>query len=91
MTFFYIFFYGLALYALWKYYFLPLGLEYIRASLQAQSVSPVIILLPFVGGFSRALNTACREMVHSGAVLIAAAGNFQEDACMYSPASEPEV
>ncbi|KAB5539765.1 hypothetical protein PHYPO_G00092930 [Pangasianodon hypophthalmus] len=67
------------------------GLEYIRASLQAQPVSPVIILLPFVGGFSRTLNTACREMVHSGAVLIAAAGNYQDDACMYSPASEPEV
>ncbi|XP_027035420.2 proprotein convertase subtilisin/kexin type 9 isoform X1 [Tachysurus fulvidraco] len=67
------------------------GLEYVRASLQAQPVSPVIILLPFVGGFSRTLNTACREMVHSGAVLIAAAGNYQDDACMYSPASEPEV
>ncbi|MCI4389372.1 hypothetical protein PGIGA_G00097090 [Pangasianodon gigas] len=67
------------------------GLEYIRASLQAQPVSPVIILLPFVGGFSRTLNTACREMVYSGAVLIAAAGNYQDDACMYSPASEPEV
>ncbi|KAK3516583.1 hypothetical protein QTP70_021957 [Hemibagrus guttatus] len=67
------------------------GLEYIRASLQVQPVSPVIILLPFVGGFSRTLNTACREMVHSGAVLIAAAGNYQDDACTYSPASEPEV
>ncbi|XP_058235205.1 proprotein convertase subtilisin/kexin type 9 [Hemibagrus wyckioides] len=67
------------------------GLEYIHASLQVQPLSPVIILLPFVGGFSRTLNTACREMVHSGAVLIAAAGNYQDDACLYSPASEPEV
>uniref|UniRef100_A0AAR2L2D7 Proprotein convertase subtilisin/kexin type 9 n=1 Tax=Pygocentrus nattereri TaxID=42514 RepID=A0AAR2L2D7_PYGNA len=67
------------------------GLEYIRASLQVQPISPVIILLPFAGGFSRTLNTACREMVRSGAVLIAAAGNYQDDACLYSPASEPEV
>ncbi|KAF5900452.1 proprotein convertase subtilisin/kexin type 9, partial [Clarias magur] len=67
------------------------GLEYIRASLKVQPVSPVILLLPFAGAFSRALNTACREMVHSGAVVIAAAGNYQDDACMYSPASEPEV
>ncbi|XP_072537854.1 proprotein convertase subtilisin/kexin type 9 [Salminus brasiliensis] len=67
------------------------GLEYIRASLQTQPISPVIVLLPFAGGFSRTLNTACREMVRSGAVLIAAAGNYQDDACLYSPASEPEV
>ena len=49
------------------------------------------MLLPFVGGFSRTLNSACREMVRSGAVLIAAAGNYQDDACRYSPASDPEV
>uniref|UniRef100_A0A8B9K953 Proprotein convertase subtilisin/kexin type 9 n=1 Tax=Astyanax mexicanus TaxID=7994 RepID=A0A8B9K953_ASTMX len=67
------------------------GLEYIRASLQTQPISPLIVLLPFAGGFSRTLNTACREMVRSGAVLIAAAGNYQDDACLYSPASEPEV
>ncbi|KAM9435074.1 proprotein convertase subtilisin/kexin type 9 [Clarias gariepinus] len=67
------------------------GLEYIRASLKVQPISPVILLLPFAGAFSRTLNTACREMVHSGAVVIAAAGNYQDDACMYSPASEPEV
>ncbi|XP_076873158.1 proprotein convertase subtilisin/kexin type 9 isoform X2 [Brachyhypopomus gauderio] len=67
------------------------GLEYIRAALRVQPISPVIVLLPFTGGFSRTLNAACREMVRSGAVLIAAAGNYQDDACLYSPASEPEV
>ncbi|XP_030626616.1 proprotein convertase subtilisin/kexin type 9 [Chanos chanos] len=67
------------------------GLEYTRASLLAQPISPVIILLPFTGGFSRTLNAVCRDMVRSGAVLIAAAGNYQDDACRYSPASEPEV
>ncbi|XP_003200725.1 proprotein convertase subtilisin/kexin type 9 isoform X1 [Danio rerio] len=67
------------------------GLEYIQSSLASQPVSPVILLLPFVGGFSRTLNTACRKIVESGAVLIAAAGNYNDDACLYSPASEPEV
>ncbi|PWA20992.1 hypothetical protein CCH79_00007402, partial [Gambusia affinis] len=35
---------------------------------------------------------ACRETVARGAaVVVAAAGNYREDACLYSPASEPEV
>uniref|UniRef100_A0AAV2KY16 Proprotein convertase subtilisin/kexin type 9 n=1 Tax=Knipowitschia caucasica TaxID=637954 RepID=A0AAV2KY16_KNICA len=67
------------------------GLEYIRASLMARPLDAVVVLLPFVAGFSRSLNAVCREMVSSGAVLIAAAGNYREDACLYSPASEPEV
>ncbi|KAK7889558.1 hypothetical protein WMY93_025118 [Mugilogobius chulae] len=66
------------------------GLEYIRASLITRPLDAVVVLLPFVGGFSRSLNTVCREMVSSGVVLIAAAGNYREDACLYSPASEPE-
>lgn len=67
------------------------GLEYIRATLLAHPVEAVVVLLPFVGGFSRSLNTACRDMVANGAVVIAAAGNYRDDACLYSPASEPEV
>ncbi|XP_066548270.1 proprotein convertase subtilisin/kexin type 9 isoform X2 [Amia ocellicauda] len=67
------------------------ALEYIRASLIAQPYSPLIVLLPFAGGFSPSLNAACRELVRRGAVLIAAAGNYRDDACLYSPASEPLV
>uniref|UniRef100_A0A3P8V633 Proprotein convertase subtilisin/kexin type 9 n=1 Tax=Cynoglossus semilaevis TaxID=244447 RepID=A0A3P8V633_CYNSE len=65
------------------------GLEYIRTNKHAMNA--VVVLLPFVGGFSRSLNTACRDMVSKGAVVIAAAGNYRDDACLYSPASEPEV
>lgn len=50
-----------------------------------------VVLLPFIGGFSRSLNAACRETVARGAAVVAAAGNYREDACLYSPASEPEV
>lgn len=67
------------------------GMEYIRASLLVRPVDAVVVLLPFIGGFSRSLNTACRDMVANGAVVIAAAGNYRDDACLYSPASEPEV
>lgn len=85
---------------IWKlsiFYFLhtPLlsrsGMEYIRATLLARPADAVVVLLPFIGGFSRSLNTACRDMVANGAVVIAAAGNYRDDACLYSPASEPEV
>ncbi|XP_051929146.1 proprotein convertase subtilisin/kexin type 9 [Hippocampus zosterae] len=64
------------------------GLEYIRATANG---SPVVVLLPFVGAFSRSLNLASRKLVASGAVVVAAAGNYKDDACFYSPASEPEV
>lgn len=67
------------------------GMEYIQATLQARPADTVIVLLPFVGGFSRSLNAACRDTVANGAVVIAAAGNYRDDACLYSPASEPEV
>ncbi|XP_077390654.1 proprotein convertase subtilisin/kexin type 9 [Festucalex cinctus] len=64
------------------------GLEYIRTTSHGL---PAVVLLPFVGAFSLSLNAASRELVGSGAVVVAAAGNYRDDACLYSPASEPEV
>ncbi|CAI9545274.1 unnamed protein product, partial [Staurois parvus] len=68
-----------------------MGLEYIKKTLIEQPYSPLIILIPFVGGYSRTLNMASRTLIKSGVVIIAAAGNYKDDACLYSPASEPEV
>ncbi|XP_014454112.3 proprotein convertase subtilisin/kexin type 9 [Alligator mississippiensis] len=68
-----------------------IGLEFIKTTLEAQPYTPLVVLLPFAGGYSRVLNAACRLMVRTGVVIIAAAGNYKEDACLYSPASEPEV
>lgn len=59
--------------------------------LLARPPGAVVVLLPFIGGFSRSLSAACRDLVNTGAGVIAAAGNYKEDACLYSPASEPEV
>lgn len=68
-----------------------MGLEYIKKTLTEQPYSPMVILIPFVGGFSRTLNMASRMLIKSGVIIIAAAGNYKDDACLYSPASEPEV
>ncbi|XP_004869693.1 proprotein convertase subtilisin/kexin type 9 isoform X2 [Heterocephalus glaber] len=68
-----------------------IGLEFIRKSQLAQPVGPLVVLLPLVGGYSRTLNAACRHLARAGVVLVAAAGNFRDDACLYSPASAPEV
>ncbi|XP_021260710.1 proprotein convertase subtilisin/kexin type 9 [Numida meleagris] len=68
-----------------------IGLEFIGASLEAQPSTPLVVLLPFAGAHSRVLNAGCRRMVRMGAVMVVAAGNYKDDACLYSPASEPEV
>ncbi|XP_062994521.1 proprotein convertase subtilisin/kexin type 9 [Elgaria multicarinata webbii] len=68
-----------------------IGLEFIQKTLAVQPYSPLVVLLPLAGSYSRILNTACRLMVRTGVVMIAAAGNYKDDACLYSPASEPEV
>lgn len=67
------------------------GLEFIKATLEAQPRAPPVVLLPFAGAYSRVLNAGCRRMARMGAVMVAAAGNYKDDACLYSPASEPEV
>uniref|UniRef100_A0A8C9L9U5 Proprotein convertase subtilisin/kexin type 9 n=1 Tax=Pavo cristatus TaxID=9049 RepID=A0A8C9L9U5_PAVCR len=68
-----------------------IGLEFVRASLEAQPSPLLVVLLPFAGAHSRVLNAGCRRMVQMGAVVVVAAGNYKDDACLYSPASEPEV
>ncbi|XP_050757102.1 proprotein convertase subtilisin/kexin type 9 [Gymnogyps californianus] len=68
-----------------------IGLEFIKATLEAQPYAPLVVLLPFAGAYSRVLNAGCRRMAQMGVVMVTAAGNYKDDACLYSPASEPEV
>ncbi|KAM6124152.1 proprotein convertase subtilisin/kexin type 9 [Pterocles gutturalis] len=67
------------------------GLEFIKARLETQPHVLPVVLLPFAGAYSRVLNAGCRRMAQMGVVMVAAAGNYKDDACLYSPASEPEV
>ncbi|XP_040612979.1 proprotein convertase subtilisin/kexin type 9 isoform X2 [Mesocricetus auratus] len=67
------------------------GLEFIWKSQLMQPSGPQVVLLPLAGRYSRVLNTACQHLARTGVVLVAAAGNFRDDACLYSPASAPEV
>ncbi|NWX55291.1 PCSK9 convertase, partial [Promerops cafer] len=68
-----------------------MALEFIKRTREAQPYAPLLVLLPLAGAQSPALNAGCRRMARMGAVLVAAAGNYRDDACLYSPASEPEV
>ncbi|NWY76877.1 PCSK9 convertase, partial [Erithacus rubecula] len=68
-----------------------MALESISRALQARPDAPPVVLLPLAGARSPALNAGCRRMARVGAVMVAAAGNYKDDACLYSPASEPEV
>ncbi|NWY35427.1 PCSK9 convertase, partial [Pheucticus melanocephalus] len=58
---------------------------------RALGARPRVVLLPLAGARSPALNAGCRRLARTGAVMVAAAGNYRDDACLYSPASEPEV
>ncbi|XP_054021146.1 proprotein convertase subtilisin/kexin type 9 [Dryobates pubescens] len=68
-----------------------IGLEFIKTNLETKPYVPLVVLLPFAGAYSHTLNAGCRRMAQLGVVMIAAAGNYKDDACLYSPASEPEV
>ncbi|XP_041886711.1 proprotein convertase subtilisin/kexin type 9 [Corvus kubaryi] len=68
-----------------------MALEFIQRTLEAQPYAPLVVVLPLAGAHSPALNAGCRRMARMGAVVVAAAGNYKDDACLYSPASEPEV
>ncbi|NWH97199.1 PCSK9 convertase, partial [Tichodroma muraria] len=68
-----------------------MALELIKRTLEAQPYAPLVAVLPLAGARSPALNAGCRRMARMGAVMVAAAGNYKDDACLYSPASEPEV
>ncbi|NXU84127.1 PCSK9 convertase, partial [Xiphorhynchus elegans] len=68
-----------------------MALEFIKVTLEAQPYVPLVVVLPFAGAHSHALNAGCQHMALDGVVMVAAAGNYKDDACLYSPASEPEV
>jgi aqualysin 1 len=63
------------------------GLDYVAGS----GVRPAVANLSLGGGLSTALNQAVAGAVARGVTVVVAAGNSADDACKYSPASEPSA
>ncbi|XP_069843726.1 proprotein convertase subtilisin/kexin type 9-like [Dipodomys merriami] len=68
-----------------------MGLEFLWKKLVSNPSKRMVVLLPLASGYRQSINDACKRLARAGAVLVAAAGNFQSNACAYSPASSPEV
>jgi subtilisin family serine protease len=47
--------------------------------------NPAVVNMSLGGGASPSLDTAVNNLINSGVVVVAAAGNFNADACSYSP------
>lgn len=62
------------------------GIDYVAQQHQARG-KPSTANLSLGGGFSSALNRAVQNAVNAGVVFVVAAGNEDDDACDYSPAS----
>ncbi|GMG27810.1 unnamed protein product [Ambrosiozyma monospora] len=52
---------------------------------------PGVVLMPFVTENNKILNSALKQVKSAGFALVAAAGNFGQDACLFSPASSKDV
>lgn len=67
------------------------GVEWAMNDFATRSETKGIANISFIAFFSGAMNTAVRNLHDSGVVTVVAAGNSNDDACRYSPASEPSV
>jgi aqualysin 1 len=63
------------------------GLDYVAGN----PIRPAVANLSLGGGLSTALNQAVAGAVAHGVTVVVAAGNSTDDACKYSPASEPSA
>jgi aqualysin 1 len=63
------------------------GLDFVAGS----TLRPAVANLSLGGGFSASLNAAVAGAVAHGVTVVVAAGNSTDDACHYSPASEPSA
>jgi hypothetical protein len=61
------------------------GLEWILAD-QAQAPRPAVVNLSIGGGVSSAVDAAVDRLIAGGVTAVVAAGNFNADACLSSPA-----
>lgn len=57
----------------------------------ANHTPPAVASMSLGGGVSEALNNAVEGLVKNGVTVVVAAGNDDNDACLYSPASAQKV
>ncbi|XP_077995524.1 extracellular serine proteinase-like [Glandiceps talaboti] len=67
------------------------GLNWILKKVRQNPNKRVVVCMSLAGQFTQTVNDAAAKLVREGVVVVAAAGNFKQDACQYSPASESEV
>ncbi|HEY0737775.1 MAG TPA: S8 family serine peptidase [Herpetosiphonaceae bacterium] len=63
------------------------GVDWVRAHAQ----KPAVANMSIQGGYHAAANTAVANLANSGVFVAVAAGNYNDNACTYSPASTPEA
>lgn len=66
------------------------GIDWVAAQVKANG-KPSVANLSLGGGFSQTQNDAIEAAVDAGVTMVVAAGNDNEDACDYSPASAPSA
>lgn len=61
------------------------GMDYVAANLQ----KPAVVNMSIGGDASPSIDAATQELIDLGALVVAAAGNSNDNACLYSPARAP--
>ncbi len=62
------------------------GLDFV-AKVKKEKKRPMVVVMSLGGGFQAAANEAIQNLHDMGVVVVVAAGNGRDDACMYSPSS----
>ena len=65
------------------------GLDWIISSSNPNNKTRAVANMSLGGGYYAPLNTAIASVVAAGVTVVVAAGNWDDDACSYSPASAP--